>query len=152
MAPAYPFAYRFLDDQFGKLYKKDLRQQAILSIFAGLAIFVACLGLFGLASFTAAKRFNEIGVRKVLGSSVQGIVILLSKDLLRPVLVATCIALPVGYYAIHKWLQTFAYKPPLSWWLFVLAALVPILIALIPVSFKALKAAVANPVESLRAE
>ena len=152
MAPAYPFAYRFLDDQFGKLYKKDLRQQAILSIFAGLAIFVACLGLFGLASFTAAKRFNEIGVRKVLGSSVQGIVILLSKDLLRPVLVATCIALPVGYYAMNKWLQTFAYKTPLSWWIFVLAALVTILIALITVSFKALKAAVANPVESLRAE
>lgn len=152
MAPSYPFAYRFLDDQFGKLYKKDLRQQTILSIFAGLAIFVACLGLFGLASFTATKRFKEIGVRKVLGSSVQGIVILLSKDLLRPVLIATCIALPAGYYVMNKWLQTFAFKTPLSWWIFVLAALITILIALVTVSFKALKAAVANPVKSLRAE
>ena len=152
VAAAYPFDFRFLDAQFNDLYKKDLRQQTILSIFAGLAIFVASLGLFGLASFTATKRFNEIGVRKVLGSSVQGIVILLSKDLLKPVLIATLIALPAGYYAMNKWLQTFAYKTPLSWWIFVLAALVTILIAMITVSFKALKAAVANPVKSLRSE
>ena len=84
-SPSYPFEYRFLDQQFDELYKKDIRQQAILSVFAGLAIFVACLGLFGLASFSATKRFKEIGVRKVLGSSVQGIVVLLSKDLLKPV-------------------------------------------------------------------
>jgi len=151
-APAYPFEYKFLDQQFGDLYQKDIRQQTILSVFAGLAIFVACLGLFGLASFTATKRFKEIGVRKVLGSSVQSIVVLLSKDLLKPVLIATCIALPVGYWAMNKWLQTFAYKTTLSWWIFVLAAFITFGIALITVSIKAIRAAIANPVKSLRTE
>ena len=129
-----------------------MRQQTILTVFAGLAIFVACLGLFGLASFTATKRFKEIGVRKVLGSSVQGIVVLLSKDLLKPVLIATCIALPVGYWAMNKWLQNFAYKTSLSWWIFLLAALITFGIAFITVSIKAIKAAMANPVKSLRNE
>jgi putative ABC transport system permease protein len=151
-APAYPFEYKFLDQQFGDLYQKDIRQQTILSVFAGLAIFVACLGLFGLASFTATKRFKEIGVRKVLGSSVQGIVALLSKDLLKPVFIATCIALPAGYWAMNKWLQNFAYKTNVSWWVFVLAALITLGIALITVCIKAVKAAVANPVKSLRTE
>ncbi len=152
VASAYPFEYSFLDQQFDELYKKDLRQQAILTVFAMLAIFVACLGLFGLASFTATKRFKEIGVRKVLGSSVQGIVILLSKDLLKPVLIATCIALPVGYWAMDKWLQSFAYKTTLSWWVFALAALITFGIALATVCIKAIKAAMANPAKSLRTE
>ncbi len=152
VASAYPFEYSFLEEQFNDLYKKDIRQQTILSVFAMLAIFVACLGLFGLASFTATKRFKEIGVRKVLGSSVQGIVVLLSKDLLKPVLIAACIALPVGYWAMNKWLQNFAYKTSLSWWIFVLAALITFGIALLTVSIKAVKAAVANPVKSLRTE
>jgi putative ABC transport system permease protein len=152
VASAYPFEYRFLDEQFDKLYKKDLHQQTILTVFACLAIFVACLGLFGLASFTATKRFKEIGVRKVLGSSVKDIVVLLSKDLLKPVLIATCIALPVGYWAMDKWLQNFAYKTSLSWWIFVLAALLTFGIAFVTVSIKAIKAAMANPVESLRTE
>jgi putative ABC transport system permease protein len=152
VASAYPFEYRFLDQQFDQLYKKDLRQQTILTVFACLAIFVACLGLFGLASFTATKRFKEIGVRKVLGSSVNGIVLLLSKDLLKPVLIATCIALPAGYWAINKWLQNFAYKTSLSWWVFVLAALITFGIAFITVSIKAIKAAMTNPVSSLRTE
>ncbi len=151
-APAYPFEYTFLDQQFDELYKKDIRQQTILSVFAGLAIFVACLGLFGLASFTATKRFKEIGVRKVLGSSVQGIVVLLSKDLLKPVLIATCIALPAGYWAMNKWLQSFAYRTNVSWWIFVLAALITFGIALTTVTVKAIKAALANPVKSLRTE
>jgi putative ABC transport system permease protein len=151
-APAYPFEYKFLDQQFGELYQKDIRQQTILSVFAGLAIFVACLGLFGLASFTATKRFKEIGVRKVLGSSVKGIVVLLSKDLLKPVLIATCIALPAGYWIMNKWLQNFAYKTTLNWWIFVLATLITFGIALITVGIKAIKAAIANPVKSLRTE
>jgi putative ABC transport system permease protein len=117
-----------------------------------LAIFIACLGLFGLASFTATKRFKEIGVRKVLGSSVQDIVVLLSKDLLKPVIIATCIAMPVGYYMLDNWLQNFAYKTSLSWWVFVSAALITFGIALITVSLKAIKAAMANPVKSLRTE
>ncbi|HLY69630.1 MAG TPA: ABC transporter permease [Puia sp.] len=151
-APAYPFEYKFLDEQFNDMYQKDIRQQTILSVFAGLAIFVACLGLFGLASFTTTKRLKEIGVRKVLGSSVESIVVLLSKDLLNPVLIATCIALPAGYWTMNKWLQNFAYKTDLKWWIFVLAALITLGIALITVSTKAIKAAVANPVKSLRTE
>jgi putative ABC transport system permease protein len=115
-------------------------------------IFVACLGLFGLASFTATKRSKEIGVRKVLGSSVQNIVFLLSKDLLKPILIATSIALPAGYWAMNKWLQNFAYKTTSSWWVFVVAALLTFSIALITVSIKAIKAAIANPVKSLRTE
>jgi putative ABC transport system permease protein len=141
-----------LDEQFNQMYKKDLRQQTILSVFAGLAIFVACLGLFGLASFTATKRYKEIGVRKVLGSSVKGIVILLSKDLLKPVIIATCIAIPIGYWAMSRWLENFAYKTPLDWWVFALAALITFFIALLTVCIKAMKAASANPVKSLRTE
>ncbi len=151
-APVYPFEYSFLDQKFDELYKKDLRQQTILTVFSGLAIFVACLGLFGLASFTATKRIKEIGVRKVLGSSVQSIVILLSKDLLKPVLIGTFIAIPVGYYVMDQWLQSFAYRTGLHWWIFVSAALLTVIIALITVSFKAIKAAIANPVKSLRSE
>ena len=152
VAPMYPFEYSFLDQKFDELYKTDIRQQTILTVFAGLAIFIACLGLFGLASFSATKRFKEIGVRKALGSSVQNIVVLLSKDLLKPVLIATSVALPVGYYAMDKWLQNFAYKTSLQWWIFLLAAAITIGIALITVSIKAVKAAIANPVKSLRTE
>jgi putative ABC transport system permease protein len=152
VASGYPFEYSFLNQKFDELYKTDLRQQTIIIVFSGLAIFIACLGLFGLASFTAAKRIKEIGVRKVLGSTTQGIVVLLSKDLLKPVLFATIIAIPAGYYAMNIWLQNFAYRIALDWWIFVLAALVTIVIALITVSIKAVKAAIANPVKSLRTE
>jgi len=151
-APAYPFEYTFLDQKFDNLYKNDLRQQNILNIFSGLAIVIACLGLFGLAAFTTAKRTKEIGVRKVLGSSVQNIVILLSRDLLKPVLLATLIAIPVAYTVMHNWLQGFAFRTPLSWWVFALAAVITVAIALITVSFKAIKAAIANPTKSLRTE
>jgi putative ABC transport system permease protein len=152
VAPGYPFEYNFLDQQFDELYKTDLRQQTIIIVFAGLAIFIACLGLFGLTSFTAAKRIKEIGVRKVLGSSTQGIVMLLSKDLLKPVLLATIIAMPAGYYAMNIWLQNFAYRIPMHWEVFVLAAAITTAIALLTVSFKAVKAALANPAQSLRTE
>jgi putative ABC transport system permease protein len=151
-APAYPLEYRFLDQQFGEMYRNNLHQQTILTTFACLAILVACLGLFGLASFTTAKRVKEIGVRKVLGSSVENIVVLLSKDLLKPVLIATCIAIPVGYYAMHSWLQNFAYQTSLSVWVFLLAALATFFIALLTVSIKAVNAARANPSKSLKAE
>jgi putative ABC transport system permease protein len=152
VAPGYPFEYNFLDQQFDELYKTDLRQQTIIVVFAGLAIFIACLGLFGLTSFTAAKRIKEIGVRKVLGSSTRGIVVLLSKDLLKPVLLATIIAMPAGYYAMNIWLQSFAYRIPIHWWILVLAAAITIAIALLTVSFKAVKTALMNPAESLRTE
>lgn len=149
-AVAYPFEFSFLDQQFDELYKKDIRQQTVLTVFAMLAIFVACLGLFGLASFAAIKRFKEIGVRKVLGASVQNLVLLLSRDLLKPVLLATCIALPAGYWIMHKWLESFAYKTSLSWWVFALAALVIIGVAFVTVALKAFKTAIMNPAKSLR--
>ncbi|HEY4287865.1 MAG TPA: ABC transporter permease [Puia sp.] len=151
-APAYPFEYKFLDRKFDDLYRKDIRQQTILSIFSGLAIVIACLGLFGLASFTAEKRTKEIGVRKVLGSSVQNIILLLSKDLLKPVVLATLIAIPVAYSVMDSWLQNFAYRTGLQWWIFAVSAGVTVVIALVTVSFRAVKAAVANPTKSLRAQ
>jgi putative ABC transport system permease protein len=151
-APGYPFEYNFLDEQFNQLYKDDMKQDKILSIFSGIAILIACVGLFGLASYTAVKRTKEIGVRKVLGSSVRNIVVLLSKDLLKPVLLGTLIAVPIGYYTMNLWLQGFIYRITPQWWMFAGAALAAILIALITVSFQAVKAALANPVKSIRTE
>jgi putative ABC transport system permease protein len=152
VAPVYPFEYTFLDEKFDVLYKADISQEKVLSIFSGLAIFVACMGLFGLASFTATRRSKEISIRKVLGSKVKSIVILLSKDLLRPVLFATIIAIPAGYFIMHNWLQNFAYRTELHWWVFILAALITISIALFTVSIKAIKAASTKPVKNLKAE
>lgn len=151
-APGYPFEYNFLDEQFNLHYKDDVRQQDILSIFSSIAIFIACLGLFGLASYTAVKRTKEIGVRKVLGSSVQGIVVLLSRDLLKPVLLGALLAIPAGYYFMNKWLQGFAYRIGVAWWMIAIACAAAILIALVTVCFQAVKAALANPAQSLRSE
>jgi putative ABC transport system permease protein len=152
VAAGYPFEYNFLDEQFNQHYKDDIKQGNILSAFSAIAIFIACLGLFGLASYTAVKRTKEIGVRKVLGSSIQNIVMLLSKDLLKPVLLGTLIAVPAGYFLMSKWLEGFAYRVGVEWWMLAIAAGAAILIALITVSFQAIKAAVANPVKSLRTE
>jgi putative ABC transport system permease protein len=151
-APDYPFEYTFLDERFDQLYKTESRQQSVLSFFSILAIFIACLGLFGLASYTAVKRTKEIGVRKVIGASVQSIVVLLSKDLLKPVLLGTIIAIPVGYYAMNKWLQGFAYRIEFQWWMFGIAVLAAVAIALITVGTQALNAALTNPVKSIRTE
>ncbi|MBO0948408.1 ABC transporter permease [Fibrella sp. HMF5405] len=150
--PAYPFEYHFLDQQFDQLYKTDLRQQTIMSVFAGLAIFIACLGLFGLATFSAQQRTKEIGVRKVLGASVGSIVTLLSNDFLKPVSIAILIASPIAWWAMSNWLQGFAYRIDIEWWLFVLIGLLAIGIALLTVSFQSIKAALVNPVKSLRSE
>lgn len=152
VAEGYPFEYTFLDERFDKLYKTEARQESVLSIFSIIAIFIACLGLFGLASYTAIKRTKEIGVRKVLGSSVQNIVLLLSKDLLKPVLVGTIIAIPLGYYFMNKWLQGFAYRVNFQWWMFVVAVVTAVTIAMLTVGMQAMKAALANPVKSLRTE
>ena len=151
-APGYPFEYEFLDERFDRLYKTEANQETVLTIFSFIAIFIACLGLFGLASYTAVKRTKEIGVRKVLGSSVQNIVLLLSKDLLKPVLAGTLIAIPIAYYAMHQWLQGFAYRVGINGWMFLIAIAVAIAIAIITVSFQAVKAALANPIKSLRTE
>jgi putative ABC transport system permease protein len=152
LAPVFPFEYSFLDQKFETLYRADLRQQAILSIFAGLAIFIACLGLFGLASYTVGRRVKEIGVRKVLGSSVRDIVLLLSGGLLKPVVIGTAIAFPVAYYVMSGWLENFAYNAGLSVSVFLVAALITVAIALATISIKAIRAALANPVASLRSE
>jgi putative ABC transport system permease protein len=151
-APDYPFEYKFLDEQFDRHYKTEAKQQAVLGFFSAIAIFIACLGLFGLASYTAIKRTKEIGVRKVLGSSIQNICFLLSKDLLRPVLLGTLLATPVGYYAMNKWLQSFAYRIDLHWWMFGVAVFTALVIALLTVGSQAIKAALANPIKSLRTE
>ena len=124
----------------------------LANYFAFLAIFISCLGLLGLAAFTAEQRTREIGVRKVLGANVRGIVSLLSKDFIRLVVIAIVIASPLAWYFMHRWLQDFAYRTPISWWIFALAGLLAILIAFLTVSFQAIKAAVANPIKSLRTE
>ncbi|WP_246859503.1 ABC transporter permease [Spirosoma sp. KCTC 42546] len=150
--PAYPFEYHFLDQQFDQMYQTDLRQQTIMQVFAGLAIFIACLGLFGLASFSAQQRTKEIGVRKVLGASVGSVVTLLSRDFLKPVSIAILVASPIAWYVMSQWLQNFAYRVDISGWVFALVGLLAIGIALLTVSFQSIKAALVNPVKSLRSE
>ncbi len=150
--PQFPYQYTFLDENFSKLYESEQRQQTIFSVFACIAIFIACLGLFGLSAFAISQRVKEIGVRKVLGADVTTIVALLSKDFLQLVIMAAIIACPVAWYAMHSWLQDFAYRINIKWWVFLLAALAALLIALLTVSFQAIKAALANPAKSLRTE
>ena len=150
--PDKPFAYEFLDDVFNRTYRTEVRTGQVFGLFAAIAIFISCLGLFGLAAFTAEQRTKEIGVRKVLGASVASVVILLSKDLLKLVLVAIVVASPIAWYAMHRWLQDFAYKIDIEWWVFALAGLLAVGIALLTVSFQSVKAALMNPVKSLRSE
>ncbi|HMG89483.1 MAG TPA: FtsX-like permease family protein, partial [Chryseolinea sp.] len=147
-----PFDYSFLDADFEKLYRAEQQTQSIIGFLASLAIFIACLGLFGLAAFMAEQRTKEIGVRKVLGADVIGIITLLSKDFLSLVGIAIVIALPISWFASTKWLDSFAYRTDLTWWIFALAGIIAIAIALFTVSFQSLKAAIANPVNSLRNE
>jgi putative ABC transport system permease protein len=151
-APAYPFEFNFLDQSFDKQYRSEMKQESLLTAFSIIAIAIACLGLFGLASYTAVKRTKEIGVRKVLGSTVENIVILLSKDLIKPVIIGTLIALPAAYWVMSKWLENFAYRVSMDWWLFAISAFAGVLIALVTVSFQSIKAALANPVKSLRTQ
>lgn len=147
-----PFDYSFLDEAFDAQYRSEQRLGSIFSIFAALSIFIACLGLFGLSAFMAEKRTKEIGVRKVLGASVPNVVVLLSKDFLKLTLVASVIAFPVAWYFMNKWLEDFAYRININWTVFIIAALCTLLVALLTVSFQAIKAAIANPVKSLRTE
>lgn len=150
--PGYPFEYFFLDDDFDRQYQSEKRLFKAFGIFAFLSIFTACLGLLGLAVYTAEKRTKEIGIRKVMGASVQQIVQLLSSDFLRLVAIALLLAFPIGWYAMHKWLLDFAYRTPIDWWVFVLSGGMVLFIAIGTISFQAYRAAVANPVESLRDE
>ena len=150
--PDQPYEYRFLDETINSLYKTEEKLGKIFGYFAGLAILVASLGILGLSLYSAQQRIKEIGVRKVLGASVSSIVRELTKEFLRPVLIAAVIASPVTWWAMQKWLEDFAYRISINVWVFLLAGIIAVLIALITVSFQAIKAAVANPVKSLRTE
>ena len=152
MAPSQPFGYTFMDEEFNNIYKTEQRMGGISLSFSLLAIFIACLGLFGLASYAAEQRTREIGIRKVLGASVGGIVGLLSRDFLVLVLIAAVIAFPAAWWFMNHWLQNFAYRITIGWEIFVIAGVVAVAIALATVSFQAVRAALANPVNSLRSE
>ena len=150
--PTDPFDYHFLDEDYDRLYRADERMGTLLNYFSVLAIFVACLGLFGLASFTTEQRTKEIGIRKVLGASTAGIVILLCTDFLKLVLIANIISWPIAYFFVNNWLQDFAYRIGINWLIFLVATVLSLFIALFTVSFKTTQAAMANPVRSLRYE
>jgi putative ABC transport system permease protein len=152
LAPGVPFSYRFLDDSFNEMYQSEEQVGKIAIIFSVLAILISCLGMFGLATFIAEQRTKEIGVRKVLGASIQGIVGLLSADFIKLVAIAFLIATPCAWWIMNKWLQDFVYRVSFSWWIFVAAGLAAFLIALVTVSSQAVRAAMANPIRSLRTE
>lgn len=151
-SPEYPIEYNFLDESFDNMYKAEDKLKTLLSFFTAISIFVACLGLLGLAAYAAERRKKELGIRKVLGATVQGLVVLLSKDFIKLVLIALLIASPVAWYFMNKWLEGFAYRIGIAWWMFALAALLAVVLALLTVSFQAVKAALTNPVRNLRAE
>jgi putative ABC transport system permease protein len=150
--PSYPFDYQFVDEQYAKQFDNEQRTKTMAGLFAALAIFISCLGLFGLSAYVAESRIKEIGVRKVLGASVLHITRLLSFDFIKLVMISIIIATPFAWYAMNKWLQDYDYRINISGWVFVIAGLAAIMIALLTVSFQAIKAAMANPVESLRSE
>tara|TARA_R110002073_G_scaffold279026_1_gene443124 strand:- start:408357 stop:410789 length:2433 start_codon:yes stop_codon:yes gene_type:complete len=152
IAPGQPFSYDFMDESFNSTYKEEQRLGQIFMVFTILSILIACLGLFGLASFNAQKRTKEIGVRKVLGASIRQITFGLTTDFLKLVGIAVLIALPLGWYIMNMWLEDFSYRINIGWWILVLAAVLAIAIAILTVSYQALKAALANPVKSLRTE
>ena len=144
--------FYFLDQNFANQYQSEQKQGSILFVFTVMAICIASLGLFGLVTFTAEQRIKEIGIRKVLGASVTNIVTLLSKDLMKLVLIATVIASPLAWYGMSKWLQGFAYRIDIQWWVFAIAGIVAILIAFITISTQSIKEATVNPAKSLKSE
>ncbi len=150
--PEYPFNYEFVDQKYAKKFNSEKRTAQLINLFTLLTIFISCLGLFGLASYMAESRIKEIGIRKVLGASVRSIATLLSKDFLKLVLIAIVLAVPVSWYFMSKWLEDFAYRITISWWTFALAGIAALAIALLTVSYQAIKAAIVNPVKSLRTE
>ena len=150
--PETPFQFTFLDENYAKLYASEQQQSSIFTAFACIAIFIACLGLFGLSAFAITQRIKEIGIRKVLGASVSQIVSMISKDFLKLVVIAALIAFPIAWYAMHNWLEDFAYRINIGWWVFLTAGILATLVALITISFQAIKAALSNPATSLRTE
>ena len=150
--PEQPFEYQFVDEDYAKKFGNEKRIATLASFFAILAIFISCLGLFGMASFVAEQRTKEIGVRKVLGASVFGLWRLLSKDFVVLVIISLLIAIPLAYYLMYGWLDNYQYRTKISWWIFAASGAGAILITLLTVSYQAIKAAIANPVKSLRTE
>jgi putative ABC transport system permease protein len=152
MAPGQPFSYSFLDESFGRMYASETRLGTIFGIFAIIAIVIACLGLFALTAFTAEQRTKEIGIRKVLGASVSGIVLMLSKDFGKLVIIAFVLAIPFAWWGINKWLETYQYKVEIGWWVYALSGIAAFLIAWLTMSYQSIRAAISNPVDSLRNE
>lgn len=150
--PETPFDFTFLDEKFQRLYTSEERQGSLFTIFSGIAIFIACLGLFGLSAFTITQRVKEIGIRKVLGASISQIIAELSRDFLKLVLIAALIAFPIAWYSMSQWLLDFAFRISMSWWIFALAGIIAFIIAFATISVQSIKAALANPVKSLRSE
>jgi putative ABC transport system permease protein len=150
--PASPFIYHFTDEDYAQKFAAENSIGSLGAVFAGLAIFISCLGLFGLASFVAEQRTREVGIRKVLGAGVINLWALLSKDFLRLVILSMLISIPLVYLGMHRWLLNYPYRAPLSWWIFASAGAGILLITLFTVSFQSLKAALTNPVKSLRTE
>ena len=150
--PNDPFQYSFLDEDFDNLYQTEQLRGQVFGVFSVLAIFIACLGLLGLASFTAEQRTKEIGIRKVMGASVSGIIMMMTKEFITLVILASIIAWPIAYYVMDNWLQDFAYASSLSVWTFVLAAVGAVIITVVTVSFQATKAALTNPADALQYE
>jgi putative ABC transport system permease protein len=151
-SPAFPFEFRFVNDQFNQMFQNEMLVSGLSRVFAALAITISCLGLFGLAAYTAERRIKEIGIRKVLGASVSAVAALLTADFLKLVLVSVLLAFPLAWWVMHKWLQNYALRIDMSWWVFALAGVAAVLIAIATISFQAIKAAVANPVKSLKTE
>jgi ABC-type antimicrobial peptide transport system permease subunit len=150
--PAYPFDYKFVDQEFNRKFLTEELISKITNIFAGLAIFICCIGLAGLASFTIEKRFREIGIRKVLGATLQQLLVLISKDFLKLVLIALVIATPLTWWFMSDWLQKYPYRITISIWLFAAVGILILLLALLVVGLNTIKAAITNPVKSLRTE
>jgi len=150
--PQNAFEYHFLDEQLAEFYQKEEMIGKLITAGTVVAILISCLGLLGLISLMTVKRIKEIGIRKVLGATVTNIVALISKDFIKLIALAVLISTPFAWWAMHKWLQSFAYRIEINWWIFALTGVLAIIIALITIGFQAIKAALANPVESLRAE
>jgi putative ABC transport system permease protein len=151
-APGYPLDYKFMDENYGKMYMSEQKLGSLLWIFTVMAIAIGCMGLFALAAFSAEQRIKEIGIRKVLGASVANLSALLARNFLRLVLIASLVAFPIAWWAMNNWLRDFPYRVEISLWMFAAAAACSLLIALATVSFQAVKAAMLNPVKNLRAE
>ena len=150
--PSYPFEYYFLDEDYANKFANEKQTGKLAALFAGLTIFISCLGLFGLSSYTAENRIKEIGIRKVLGASVLSITQLLSRDFIKLILLSFLIAAPFAWWAMNGWLQSYQYRISVSWWIFAVTLLLSVAIALITISFQSVKAALMNPAKSLRSE